>query len=319
MSPLREEIWTALIADLDETNTWPARQPLLAHYTNISTLELIIKNNELWMANPLMMNDSEELRFGMNEGLRSIFDHATLRDSPAGSTADRFVDMYERAHSHFDAGALDNYLTCFCEHDPSDNDGILSMWRGYGANGSGAAIVFDSSKITPDEQSPFIFSKVEYATRSSRQAWIKQKIDFVAEFIGRRSNWSDDELWSIADALLQRLKLFALFSKDKGFREENEWRLVYDPSRDPSKKAEPLFGYFVGARGVEPKLKLKVNGEPGGVLAGGLVLDQIVDRIILGPVGSSQLAQAATRRMFDCMGKPHISRRVVASGTPYRP
>ncbi len=39
------------------------------------------------------------------------------------------------------------HITCFSEYESGDNVGLLSMWRGYGEDGEGAAIVFDTAKL----------------------------------------------------------------------------------------------------------------------------------------------------------------------------
>ena len=53
----------------------------------------------------------------------------------------------------------------FSEDEKEDNDGLLSMWRGYGGNGKEVAIVLDTERILLDEQSSlFIFSDVHYGT-----------------------------------------------------------------------------------------------------------------------------------------------------------
>jgi hypothetical protein len=90
----------------------------------------------------------------------------------------------------------------------------------------------------------------------------------------------------------ERLKLFAVFSKHRGFREENEWRVVYMRERDTNKALESMFSYWVGPRGVEQKLKLKVAAIPGFPETE-ITLDKIVERIILGPSFSTPLARGA--------------------------
>jgi len=37
---------------------------------------------------------------------------------------------------------------CLCEHTPGDTDGKLSMWREYGSKGNGAALVFNTARIS---------------------------------------------------------------------------------------------------------------------------------------------------------------------------
>jgi hypothetical protein len=48
-----------------------------------------------------------------------------------------------------------------------------------------------------------------------------------------------------------------------GFKEEKEWRVVYLKDRDTGKVFDRTFSYWVGPRGVEQKLKLKIEPLPG--------------------------------------------------------
>jgi hypothetical protein len=50
------------------------------------------------------------------------------------------------------------------------------MWRGYGGNGSGAAIVFDTAKLSPPEESPLILAQVHYGTTEKRRNWLRELI-----------------------------------------------------------------------------------------------------------------------------------------------
>lgn len=68
MSTFEEIVHESLWKDLNNEDTFPNKTPLLAHYTSISNFDLIIGNGEIWFSNPLNMNDSDELLFGMNQG-----------------------------------------------------------------------------------------------------------------------------------------------------------------------------------------------------------------------------------------------------------
>src|ERR1700720_1028320 len=62
------DMFRPLFADLLEGDSFPAKRPLLAHYTSIPALEAMLRSNEIWLSNPLFMNDMEEVRFGINAG-----------------------------------------------------------------------------------------------------------------------------------------------------------------------------------------------------------------------------------------------------------
>src|SRR5258708_1796757 len=119
-------------------------RPLLAHYTSLNVLEKIIVSNELWFSNPLFMNDLQEMQFGMLEG-RKVFDELVvapgfLETCGSRDRAEMIYKAFHHSFNDFDINhALDVYVFCFSEHLPTNTDGLLSMWRGYGGNGVGAA------------------------------------------------------------------------------------------------------------------------------------------------------------------------------------
>jgi hypothetical protein len=293
-------------------------RPLLAHYTSVEVLEKMLRSDEMWLANPLHMNDREELQYGMNTGAAQFRINEAIMEACESEEAHRkLVTFFDRLFYEFDSKhAIDTYVLCLSEHLHDNDDGLLSMWRGYGAQGSGVAVVFDLSKLNSIEQSPLLIGKVEYASHPARLDWIDSKLLQVAELLKQHPK-TDENLFSIAHAWIERLKLFALFSKHIGFSEENEWRVVYMSERDPEGKLRSMLGYNVTSRGVEPKLKLRLSSVPG-VMDESASLSNLVDRIILGPSISTVLAANSVQKMLELAGKPELAERVVASSIPYR-
>ena len=120
------------------------------------------------------MNDLEEVRFGLIEGEKAVFSSADLT-AALGTPEGR--NLFMHAFNFYGVDYIENYLNdtyvlCFSEHDPADNDGRLSMWRGYGGNGRGAAIVIDTAKFSTLPTSPLILAAVEYETTEGRQTWL---------------------------------------------------------------------------------------------------------------------------------------------------
>ncbi|WP_342620754.1 DUF2971 domain-containing protein [Rhodoferax sp. GW822-FHT02A01] len=309
-----KELW----ADFDEERSFPATRLLLAHYTSIQTFERIIANREFWFSNPLYMNDLEELRFGMIEGAAEFRRSELLKKAcESDGRHKHLVDAFDQHFNDFDKNhVLNTYLMCFSEHTADDNDGLLSMWRGYGNGGSGAAIVVDTNNINVNPGSPLIVGKVHYGTKEKRFAWIHQKIDLLAKIVTEHAKTTDD-LSSVAYAWFHRLKSFALFSKHSGFQEEREWRIVYMSDRDNEKKLQPFFGHLATNRGIEPKLKLPIR-KIEGVTADDLSLEKIIDRIILGPSIASVLGVNSLKQMLANLGHANLAARVVASEIPFR-
>lgn len=316
---LDEELERLLWPASATTESAPSGNLLLAHYTSIGTLEKIIQNNEVWLSNPLNMNDLNELRFGMREGVLAFRTHHGLMTA-CGNDEKRItlLNYFDEKFQRYDLEhAFDTYVFCVSEHEPGNDDGVLSMWRGYGASGAGVAIVFDPTKFQKNERSPLIIDKVAYINPEAQRHWMNERLDEIVVLVEGR-NLGDRDLYSIAHYWLEKVKLFSLFTKHTGFDEEREWRVVYLKERDVETALVPMLGYAITNRGVEPKLKLKIAPLPG-IFADDLSLEKIVAKIILGPSLSSVLANSAVLRLLEVNGRTELSKRVVASTIPFRP
>jgi hypothetical protein len=304
--------------DLNAEDAFQLKKPLLAHYTTIQVLEKILATGELWFSSPLYMNDLEEVRFGIFEGQKLIMESKEIDD--ACSSKERtnyFRHCFNHHISHYDMHHLrDTYVFCTSEHRPTDNDGLLSMWRGYGANGNGVAIVFDAGQLEVLKTSPLIIANVIYKSTEGRLQWLK---DILSTFVGilKATNIPTEKLHIASECLFERIKIFALFTKHSGFDEEEEWRVVYMPERDPNNNLASMRNYSICPRGVEPKLRFKV-APLEGIASPNLSLSGIIERIILGPTISSPMARTTVLRMFDLLGREELAPKLRASTIPFQ-
>ena len=49
------QLFNSLYDDVEDSDRFEITKPLLAHYTSLSVLESILKNDEVWFSNPLLM------------------------------------------------------------------------------------------------------------------------------------------------------------------------------------------------------------------------------------------------------------------------
>lgn len=314
-SSLWDQLSPLLWDDVDEASTFPAKRPLLAHYTSMAALKSIVESGEVWFSNPLYMNDWEELVFGMTEGRNIFRENEEVRAACKTSAVhEKLVGYLDALLGNFDQNhVLDTYVFCLSEHQRDLSDGLLSMWRGYGDSGNGVAIVFNSAVIEVNEDSPFIIAKVEYASVEKRRTWLREKATVVGNTI-RGMDLDDDALLEVAALWIERTKQFALFCKHDGFADESEWRVVYLSERDRKGDFRSMIGVALTANGLEPKLRLEVR--PG--LLGNLSLEAAIERIILGPTVSEVMAERTTKRMLQLAGKDALAERVAVSTIPLR-
>lgn len=315
---IRNSAYSALWSDLDHDLLYPNLRPILAHYTSIKTFESIISNDEFWFSNPITMNDFEELVFGMNQGAYQFRSHEALRDAcNDDDTHSKLIHFFDTLFNSYDEKyALDTYVLCFSNHEGVGDDGSLSMWRGYGQDGNGIAIVIDTGKIEPLNGSPLIIAPVEYATKEQRIAWIDKKLNELAEYL-RNDEQDDDSLQYYAYIWIKRLISFSLFTKHTGFSEEREWRIVYRRDVDVVNALEPMLSYHADESGLQPRLKLPLREIPESV-GYPMELEDLIQKIILGPTTSTVIARKALERMVKQRGKTSLTEKIVYSSIPFR-
>jgi hypothetical protein len=276
-----------------------------------------MKSDEIWFSNPLVMNDLEEVRFGVLEGMRLFqISEAVNRACKTPERAHILRYAFNHFYKQFDEQhAFDTYVFCLSEHDPKNTDGLLSMWRGYGGQGNGAALVFNTNFIdNANENSPLIIARVHYASAEGRRTWLDERITQWCSIL-EKAKLPDDKLYLAAYQLFTLIKFFALKSKHDGFKEEHEWRVIYMPERD-QQKTNFAFDYILTGRGIEPKLRFKIKPlDPSQTWT----FATILERIILGPSLSSWLARRSVNRMLETIGKPEFCAKVSASLIPLRP
>jgi hypothetical protein len=312
------ELFQPLWGDFGDYQWMLDNRPLLAHYTSMHALEQIMKNEEIWFSNPLFMNDLEEMRFGINMGAR-LFEQNGEVDR-AGGTPERtniLKQAFSYYYSQFDSHAINVFVFCLSQHDPKDTDGVLSMWRGYGRHGDGAALIFSTNLVIQKLDAPLIVARVSYASTEQRVTWLNTRLAQWCKIVAG-SSIPDDKLHIAVYQIFNMIKLYALTAKHHGFREEREWRIIYMPDRDPTGILKDRFGYTIGRQGVEPKLKLKIEPLPIEPREQ-WTFESILDRIILGPSISSPLACSSVGRMLESMGKSEFCKKVFPSTIPLRP
>lgn len=311
-------LFSPLWAEFQGEDCFPNRRPLLAHYTKLPVLESILEKNEVWFSHPLQMNDPDEVSFGLQTGWELFFANEKIR---AACATPRRFEMLKAAFAYwFNRFAKEDlpktFVLCFSEHAPADNNGLLSMWDRYGDHGRGAAMVVDTAQFVRRDDSFLIISRVRYGIDEERVKWIQDLFGACAGIIAN-SAIPDDKLAACAFYIFQRLKLLALFTKQDGYHEETEWRVVYMRDIADSALLNHMIGHWNGPRGLEPKLKFKLATISGLPETDDLSISKLVDRIILGPL-TGLLAIDACASMVEAHGHPLLKDRIRRSGIRYR-
>lgn len=311
-------LFKPLWLDFQGADCFPIARPLLAHYTKMWVLESILQRNEVWFSHPLLMNDPKEVKFGLETGAQLFLNSDRLK--VACGTKSRFDRLRGTFNSWFkkfwEEHLPNTFVLSFSEHDPDDNDGILSMWREYADRGNGAAIVIDTSKIIPRQESFLILSKIRYLSPTELKIQIGELLGRCADIVADNAI-PDDKLVFCSFFIFHRLKATAMFTKHRGYQEEKEWRIVYMRDIPESEVIDHMISYATENGQTVPKLKLKIGEIVGLPETANLSLSQLVDRILLGPA-SSPLARMGCAKLLEAKGFPDLTQRLRVSEIPYR-
>lgn len=265
------------------------RPSVLFHYTTSAGLLGIVESRSLFATDVRFMNDRTEIAFGA-ERFRQALVNGDV--SMTDEERDRILNALDHLLDWFRAFAV-----CFC----ADGD-LLSQWRGYGADG-GYAIGFRSESLSTVE------GPGPYAVMQDGDAWAVVKGEKAAtlapvHYLGPESRgvtvefgFSQENLKLASAGLLRSF----VFTKDPGFAEEREWRLMWATFREnAAKKAS----HRLGPSGiVVPYLPLRYDREA-------------VTEVVVGPGPHSELRAEAVQSLLDAQELENV--RVRESGVPLR-
>lgn len=231
--------------------------PELFHYTNVAAFENIYKENRFWATYYEDLNDNSEMsRFRLKvcelirpiirelivsrmlsnaQGVMEVNRHGGI-DNLVDREATTLLDVFH--HSTFGARELEPFVCAFCFHGAQSYEakhGLLSQWRGYGADG-GVAIVLDTLGIEnrmQHEQDIFAhpINHIGDVIYDNDDARLLKEYHSVFEYfenavkeIGSTSfsNNTDPEIFF-------NFVFGSTLVKHYGFHEENEIRIVVSP------------------------------------------------------------------------------------------
>jgi hypothetical protein len=234
----------------------------LYHYTGIDGLKGIINSQTLWATHYRYLNDTEEVTYfrdKLPDFLRPVFKNIFAELNPQQQqfliNEHHSIDMAVQEESRKLAAIMYNvtfvgaekkppiaepYITAFCRVDKNDervaNHGLLSQWRGYGAQG-GYSIIFDAEglrQLVEEEAKRWAYSTgfsgdVVYSSATNEEIY-----DEFGEHINAiQRNWEQALRTHNPKALDNTYSRFiacACRFKHWGFAEENEFRIVLPPT-----------------------------------------------------------------------------------------
>lgn len=295
----------------------------LAYYTDAATAISIIRNKNIWMRNARMMNDWSEVSYATSV-IFKLLNNNIFRDklskSLCGFHRNLEAILLDTINTHATNAQFNTYLVCLTEHDKHNEDdllGRLSMWRAYGRDCPVALVVNRDAVLNNDvEIEPAIYP-VEYLNHEE----IEEKLFDLIDTIRKHQNAiSIDQLKRTADDIFKAIFVSMISTKNKGFNEEKEWRLVLNRSIWVSNDGTLETPSSIEIINGEPQeiYKLSIENIPQ-TDASPLMFDDILKHVLIGPSNNGATVASAFVKELQQAGVSNAERRVMVSGIPLRP
>lgn len=190
----------------------------LFHYTNLRGVRGIITSKSLWMSKFTASNDISEITLAITQ-------FQSFVESRAAS-----LPVAEREFLHEAALQLETFRrTNICVASFCEQPDLLSQWRGYGDDGRGIAIGFDTRRLA------------ELAKRNDLRLWrcvydeatqvriLNDLVTMLLESFQAEREGSGEARRRLMSQFNATFLLVAPVIKDHRFAEEREWRLISAP------------------------------------------------------------------------------------------
>jgi hypothetical protein len=299
------------------------------HYTSAESGIAILRSKRMLLRNSTLLNDFSEVQHGMN-----CLSHAWQSD--AGERLRAIMqrvqaDLPEVFQSNFDNMFMDfrteTYLISVSEHgDPlgdqfEDLFGRLSMWRAY-ASKNGIAFVFHNTPfVTESNVLDAYTSPVVYATPETFAPHFTELVDNLEAILDIIAPWGGE--W-LHENLVNAFRFAIQSTKHPAFREEREWRVIYNPTplqKDPTlwaKQLEKVPTDIMVLGGVPQRVfavPFKSYPDEGFV---GATIPELIERVLIGPSADAYAIQRAfVAELLEC-GVSDAEKRVMVTNIPLR-
>ena len=274
----------------------------LVHYCSAQSAMKIFRSKKFWMRNSKCMNDFDELGYGL-DCLNSCWGKKDGISPIKGALDQIFPNLSDEIQDLFNNRLPDlkdnTYISCFSEHyQEEDTIGRLSMWRAYG-NPTSVALVMNSDPFLSesDDFEHIYTSSVAYFTHEE----VKQEIENISKgLIDNKDFLKNLGKDVLIYAMFNALKFTMICNKHPGFKEEQEWRVIYCPTIEKNNNISKSIEVCDGLPQPVYNIPLKLSSDDEGT---GVVFNDLVDRVIIGP---TEYPEAAKLAFIDLLREANI-------------
>lgn len=295
--------------------------PKLVHYTSAQAAFSILTGGDdearcLWLRNATEMNDFSEVAFGQ-QMLINVLRDADLQNSfqaACREIAPEIEGVFNLMGSEFETIKLNTYLLSLSRHTGLELEiGLLSMWRAYGGSAN-VCLVFNTEAFANDQDAyDVIIAPVDYTGAIG----VRREVERIrAAMIHNKDALKQIDPGIVTFNLKYALDMMLLSTKHPGFKEEEEWRVIYRPPNPPDVPDVPSKVVCVNGI-IQNVYYLPMKDIPDKGLKNAN-LNDLLHRIIIGPTPNPYVVCDAFVRLLRSEGIEDAEQRVRSSGIPLR-
>jgi len=249
----------------------------LYHYTSSKGLLGIIKEGEIWVTKIQYLNDSSELNLAFtlirNEIENQLERESIIRSRNELEEMKKRLDNINFSFNESDIGGINLAVTSF-----SKNANQLSQWRGYCKVGDGYALGLYGDKLKEEIQNTAYLLPCIY--KEDEQKELVRELVNCCSLQDPGEDRETEEMPQINEISFEKaVLLISPMIKDKGFEDEEEWRLIFKGGRtDPEFRS--------GNSSIIPYWKINLN------------LNKTLYQIVIGPTPLKDQSKNAVRTLL---------------------
>lgn len=255
---------------MDKYKEWLSKEmPLqLYHYTTKEGFLGIIKTKQIWASHILYQNDFTEYKLALDILKETINNN---KDILKNYSIDANILIDE----------LDKWLNkSVYVVSLSENNDVLSQWRGYANSTPGFCIGFKRNYLNKlKEDNNFVIAKCIY-DEAEQNSFI---LELLVDSVNKLNNSTNDPNLTLSSQIAWRMIRYAPLIKHNKFKEENEWRIIIS---NINIQKDNNFDIRVGRSYFIPYYKLDFKNQ------------EVIGDIYIGPCPDKDMAYKST--LFSC-------------------
>lgn len=192
----------------------------VVHYTDLSALISIVKNNSLWLSDYRFLNDTNEFRDGYKILLKVLKKFSKQDFGKYNMVIKEAIESIEQEN-------FSEKIFYVCSFSTKKDD--LNQWRSYASSENGVAIVFDKN-IMQNKLANFFIDTHSVIYENKEKKLEKIITDFFANLSKLDYEFEEVFIYVLQD-LIEVLLTFCICCKDNTFESESEVRFIVSQDR----------------------------------------------------------------------------------------